>query len=57
LAGLQLRADEGRVVLKGTFPSPRAPWLCVECCRHVPGVIAVVDLTSVNAIDALIEVQ
>jgi hypothetical protein len=29
----------------------------VECCRHVPGVIAVVDLTSVNAIDALIEVQ
>jgi hypothetical protein len=57
LAGLELSADGGHVVLKGTLPSTRAQWLCVECCRHVPGVIAVVDLTSVDAIDTLIEVR
>jgi hypothetical protein len=57
LAGLQLHADRGHVILKGTFPSPRAQWLCVECCRHVPGVIAVVDLTSVDLPDTLVEAQ
>jgi hypothetical protein len=57
LVGLELSADGGQVVLKGILPSPRAQWLCVECCRHVPGVIAVVDLTSVDAIDTLIEVR
>jgi hypothetical protein len=49
LPGLDLHVDGGCVVLHGSLPSVHAKWLCIECCRHVPGVTGVVDLTSVGA--------
>jgi osmotically-inducible protein OsmY len=33
----------GTVVVSGPLDSARAKWLCVECCRHVAGVIRLVD--------------
>lgn len=33
----------GQVILHGRVPSPHAQWLCVECCRHVAGVIRLID--------------
>ena len=33
----------GRVVVRGPMHSARAKWLCLECCRHVAGVIKLVD--------------
>ncbi|MCA9119410.1 MAG: hypothetical protein H6822_05775 [Planctomycetaceae bacterium] len=33
----------GTVVAHGPMRSMHAKWLCVECCRHVAGVIKFVD--------------
>jgi osmotically-inducible protein OsmY len=33
----------GTVVLRGSLPSPQARRLCLECCRHVAGVIDLKD--------------
>jgi osmotically-inducible protein OsmY len=31
------------VAVRGTVNSPRDKRLCLDCCRHVPGVMRVVD--------------
>ncbi len=33
----------GTVVASGPLRSAHAKWLCVECCRHVAGVIKFID--------------
>lgn len=33
----------GTVVVSGPLGSARAKWLCIECCRHVAGVVKLVD--------------
>ncbi len=33
----------GTVVVHGPMHSDHAKWLCIECCRHVAGVINLVD--------------
>ena len=44
-AGEYLQADAhlGTVVVSGQLPTRHAKWLCMECCRHVAGVIKLVD--------------
>ena len=41
----RIRADArvGTVVVSGRLPSRHAKWLCIECCRHVAGVIKLID--------------
>jgi osmotically-inducible protein OsmY len=40
---VRLRAHGGAVVVSGRLSSRHAKWLCMECCRHVAGVIKLVD--------------
>lgn len=40
---VRIEARDGTVVLSGKLPSDRAKWLCLECCRHIPHVLHVVD--------------
>jgi osmotically-inducible protein OsmY len=47
--GVNVEADDGRVVIRGQLPSQRAKAWCYECCRHVTGVTQVVDATEVRA--------
>ncbi len=40
---VRLDVRVGAVVIRGPLSSSRAKWLCIECCRHVAGVINLVD--------------
>jgi len=40
---VHLDVHGGTVVVRGPLHSGRAKWLCIECCRHVAGVIKLVD--------------
>ena len=40
---VHIEAHGGTVVIRGRLTSTHARWLCVECCRHVAGVIRLVD--------------
>jgi hypothetical protein len=48
VGGLQVTVADGMVVVKGCLPSPYDQRLCVEGCRHVPGVVGVVDRTRIS---------
>ena len=43
--GKRIHADArmGTVVVSGKLPSRRAKSLCMECCRHVAGVMKLID--------------
>lgn len=43
LQGVHVTAIGSTAVLRGELPSSHDKWICLECCRHVPGVIRVVD--------------
>ena len=51
LANLEVEAETGTVVIRGTLPSASAKWLCLECSRHVSGVVDVVDEIEVQPLD------
>lgn len=38
-----IAAEGGTVILCGELESPHAKWQCLECCRHVAGVMRIVD--------------
>jgi hypothetical protein len=38
-----ISAQGGIVVLCGKLGSPHAKWQCLECCRHVAGVLRIID--------------
>jgi osmotically-inducible protein OsmY len=40
---VHVTAFGGTCVLRGTLSSAHEKRLCLECCRHVPGVIRVID--------------
>ena len=40
---VHLDVHGGTVVVRGPLHSDHAKWLCLECCRHVAGVIKLVD--------------
>jgi osmotically-inducible protein OsmY len=51
---LTVEADYGTIVIRGTLPSPRAKRLCIECCRHVAGVMTVIDQVEVELSSELV---
>jgi len=46
---VQLDVHGGTVVVRGRLHSRHAKWLCIECCRHVAGVIKLVDKIKVES--------
>ena len=40
---VHLHVQSGTVVVRGPLRSAHAKWLCIECCRHVAGVIKLID--------------
>jgi hypothetical protein len=40
---IRTNAHLGTVVVRGELPTRHAKWLCIECCRHVAGVIKLID--------------
>ena len=44
---VQVDVRGGTVVVSGRLHSKHAKWLCIECCRHVAGVIKLVDEVDV----------
>lgn len=46
---VHLDVHGGTVVVSGRLRSRHSKWLCIECCRHVAGVIKLVDELEVNA--------
>lgn len=47
LRNVQVTASEGRVTLAGEVPTFYARQVCQETCRHVPGVVQIVDNVTV----------
>lgn len=47
---VQLDVHGGVVVISGRLRSLHSKWLCVECCRHVAGVIRLVDELEVDSL-------
>ena len=45
---LQIEATGGVVVLRGRYSTDSSKRLCLECCRHVPGVLRLVDQLEVQ---------
>ena len=43
LQGIHITVFGNTVALRGKVCSLQEKWQCIECCRHVPGVIRVVD--------------
>lgn len=43
-----VRVAGGVVTIRGQFPSERERWVCLEFCRHVAGVLRVVDQCQVG---------
>ena len=41
--GIKVEADGNTVTLHGVLPSSNAKRVCLECCRHVAGVIRLID--------------
>lgn len=44
---LRVTVADGMVVIKGRLPSSQVRRLCLDCCRHVAGVVGVVDQTRI----------
>lgn len=40
---IQVTVVGSTAVLRGRLQTPSEKWLCLQCCRHVPGVAQVVD--------------
>jgi len=40
---VDVETEDGVATLRGVVTSPYARWACRECCRHVTGVIRVID--------------
>lgn len=45
-----VRADSGTITLRGTVTSFYQKQLCIQACRAVPGVVALVDEVEVASI-------
>jgi len=45
---LEVKVSGGRVRVRGHLPDQHAKWLCLECCRHVAGVIKLIDQVEVE---------
>ena len=43
LGSLEVETHHGTAILCGVVPSNSVYWRCLDCCRHVPGVLHVVD--------------
>jgi len=43
LQGIRLTVIGNTVAIRGPVASVQEKRLCIECCRHVPGVVRVVD--------------
>jgi osmotically-inducible protein OsmY len=41
--GIDVTVTGNTAEVRGRLHSPHEKWLCLECCRHVPGVMHVVD--------------
>ena len=50
LRQIVVRADNGTVTLRGTVTSFYQKQLCIQACRAVPGVMALVDEVEVASI-------
>jgi osmotically-inducible protein OsmY len=50
---LDIEVAGGTVTVRGEVPDLHQHWRCVECCRHVAGVRAVVDELVVASDDAM----
>ena len=50
LKDLEVEANTGTVIIRGVLPSQAAKLLCLECSRHVAGVIKVVDEVQVREV-------
>ena len=47
LKGIEVHSDRGEVTLRGNVASFYQRQLCISCCRHVAGVIDVIDRIQV----------
>lgn len=47
LKGIEVHSDRGEVTLQGRVASFYQRQLCISCCRHVAGVIDVIDRIQV----------
>lgn len=45
---IRASAEGGVVRLQGRLKSPRSKAILLDCCRHVPGVVRVVDELAVD---------
>ncbi len=54
LATVDVRFDRGTATLSGTVRSFHERQLCIDCCRHVPGVHRVVDELKVDYATAVV---
>lgn len=45
---LDIAVDGNTVTLRGILPSQNAKRLCLDCCRHVAGVVRVIDNVTVE---------
>jgi hypothetical protein len=43
---ISVEIHSGTVILRGTVPSQSIQWRCLDCCRHVAGVLNVIDQLS-----------
>lgn len=43
---IKVEIHDGTVILRGTVPSHSIQWRCLDCCRHVAGVLNVIDRLS-----------
>jgi osmotically-inducible protein OsmY len=50
LRHIAVRADGGTITLRGTVTSFYQKQLCIQACRDVPGVTALVDEVEVDSI-------
>jgi osmotically-inducible protein OsmY len=44
---IKVEAHHGTAILHGTVPSSSVQCRCLDCCRHVAGVLNVIDRLSV----------
>jgi len=54
LKDLEVEANMGTVIIRGSLPSHAAKTLCLECSRHVSGVVKVVDQVEVREVAAAV---
>jgi osmotically-inducible protein OsmY len=45
-----VKAERGTVIVCGPVASREARWQCLECCRHVAGVMQVIDQLRISSL-------